>query len=220
MSLNRREILAKLADYRSTWASGAWRSQTSKADRENEARDEEERLSIFENFIEANPKCFERTNLKGHLTGSAMIVRPDLHSVLLTHHRKLGKWLQLGGHADGHPRIHEVAMREGEEESGISRLQFHSYEQQVFPEALSLESPLIFDLDAHFIPTRGKEPEHIHYDVRFLVVASAEAAHKISDESLDLQWFPIAEARRANPEASMQRQFDKINFIASRLVGR
>ena len=55
-------------------------------------------------FIEAQPRCFERDCFDdGHITGSAWVVDPAGSRVLLTHHRKLGKWLQLGGHSDGEP---------------------------------------------------------------------------------------------------------------------
>jgi len=37
--------------------------------------------------------------------------------VLLTHHKKLGKWLQLGGHSDGNSNMLDVALKEAKEES-------------------------------------------------------------------------------------------------------
>ena len=63
-------------------------------------------------FVQANENCFERDLLVGHLTGAAWIVDPSRSKVLLTHHRKLNRWLQLGGHADGDPDIFRVAQRE------------------------------------------------------------------------------------------------------------
>src|SRR5512134_1717771 len=71
-------------------------------------------------FVRANPDCFERSNPEGHVTGSAWIVSADRRSFLLTHHRKLGRWLQLGGHADGDPDPLRVALREAQEESGMT----------------------------------------------------------------------------------------------------
>ena len=71
-------------------------------------------------FVEAEVECLERTCRPGHLTGSAWIVSPDRTRTLLTHHRKLGKWLQLGGHADGDPDLLAVALREAREESGLA----------------------------------------------------------------------------------------------------
>src|ERR1022692_1433569 len=99
-------------------------------------------------FVEAYPDCLQRTQLTGHLTGSAWIVDKAHTRTLLTHHRKLDKWLQLGGHADGDPDLLAVAMREAREESGLTKLRAASVE--------------IFDLDRHWIPERKAEPAHWH----------------------------------------------------------
>ena len=98
--------------------------------------------------------------------------------MLLTHHRKLGRWLQLGGHADGDADLAQVALREAEEESGLVDLVVHAD---------------IFDIDRHAIPARGSEPEHWHYDVRFVVRAAGSEDFAISEESLALAWKPVAE---------------------------
>jgi len=73
-------------------------------------------------LVTAHPDCLLRSCLPGHVTGSAWIVSPDRSQTLLTLHRKLGKWLQLGGHADGDPNLLAVAMREAVEESGLRSL--------------------------------------------------------------------------------------------------
>src|SRR3954463_9092998 len=101
-------------------------------------------------FVTAHPDCLERSCVPGHLTGSAWIVSPDRSRTLLTHHLKLDKWLQLGGHADDDPDLLAVALREAREESGLTRLR--------------VVSPAIFDFDRHLIPARKTEPEHFHYD--------------------------------------------------------
>ncbi|MBL0164046.1 MAG: NUDIX hydrolase [Xanthomonadales bacterium] len=121
---------------------------------------------------------FRRERLAGHLTGSAWLVSVDGRRVLLTHHRKLGRWLQLGGHADGDRDLARVALREAEEESGLI--------------GLAVE-PEIFDLDRHWIPERGDVPGHWHYDVRFVVRASAGEDYVVSEESHALAWREIAD---------------------------
>lgn len=120
---------------------------------------------------------FSRERLAGHFTGSAWLVDRTGTRVLLTHHRKLGRWLQLGGHADGDDDLARVALREAEEESGLS--------------GLTVE-PRLFDLDRHWIPARGDVPAHWHYDARFVVRAGEHEAFVVSEESLDLAWRPIA----------------------------
>lgn len=121
---------------------------------------------------------FSRERLAGHFTGSAWLVDRTGTRVLLTHHRKLGRWLQLGGHADGDVDLGRVALKEAEEESGLRDL--------------ALE-PGVFDLDRHWIPERGEVPAHWHYDVRFVVRAGDDETFVVSEESLDLAWRTIQE---------------------------
>ena len=141
--------------------------------------DERATADRFAAFVAAHRDCFERTCVPGHVTGSAWLVSHDGARFLLTHHRKLGRWLQLGGHSDGDADTAAVALREATEESGIRGLRVAPISGVVQP----------LDLDAHEIPARGDEPAHVHYDVRFLVVAPPGATIAISEESLDLRWF-------------------------------
>ena len=134
--------------------------------------------ALFIEFLGSSGQVFERRHPPGHFTGSAWLVSADGQRVLLTHHRKLGRWLQLGGHADGDSDLARVALREAEEESGLVDL--------------SVE-PEIFDLDRHLIPARGDDPEHWHYDVRYVVRAEGSEDFSISEESLALAWRRIDE---------------------------
>lgn len=147
------------------------------------------------NFVFETPDCFERTHLAGHITGSAWLIDKTGSRVLLTHHRKLNKWLQLGGHADGEADILEVARREAEEESGLTRI-----------EAVSNE---IFDVDIHAIPARSTEPAHWHYDIRFAFRATASETIQITNESRDLQWVPLKSIATFNGENSLLRMAAK-----------
>ena len=146
-------------------------------------------------FIEAHPDCLLRTCLPGHLTGSAWILSPDRGRTLLTHHGKLGKWLQLGGHADGDPDLLAVALREAREESGLTRLR--------------VVDGRLFDVDRHWIPARGEEPGHWHHDLRFVIEADPAEPLTLSDESRDLAWVDVASVPALNPEESMARMVRK-----------
>lgn len=126
-----------------------------------------------------NSDCFQRDHLPGHITGSSFIVDETRKFTLLTHHAKLNKWLQPGGHADGEEDILNVALREAKEETGLQNFK--------------LLLPTIFDLDVHLIPARKEFPEHYHYDVRFLFEASQKEAMMISEESHDLAWKRVTE---------------------------
>jgi 8-oxo-dGTP pyrophosphatase MutT (NUDIX family) len=146
-------------------------------------------------FVRSHPDCFERTCREGHITGSAWILSPDHHEVLLTHHRKLGRWLQLGGHSDGEGDPRQVALREAREESGLERFRFLPDERD----------PLPLDLDIHPIPAHGGEPAHLHLDVRFLLVAGLGQQLRISEESKELRWFPRARLSEWVDEESLLR---------------
>jgi 8-oxo-dGTP pyrophosphatase MutT (NUDIX family) len=136
-----------------------------------------------------------RTRLEGHLTASALVVDHERTCALLTHHKKLGRWLQLGGHCDGDANLVHVALREALEESGI--------------EGLSIEDVPI-DVDVHVIPRRGEEPEHLHLDTRFVVFAPEGARAVLSEESNELRWVRPGEIDRIETDASVRRLFGAI----------
>ncbi len=92
----------------------------------------------------------------GHLTGSGFVVDPVERRALLIHHRKLDRWLQPGGHADGEGDLALVALTEAVEETGL--------------DGLRLVTPAI-DVDVHLIPARKGDPVHLHLDLRFLILA-------------------------------------------------
>ncbi len=127
-------------------------------------------------LLESEPRCFHRDAFPAHFTGSALVISACGRRVLLNHHRRLGRWMQFGGHCDGDADILRVAAREAWEESGIAGL------TPVFT------TPL--DLDIHPIPARPGEPAHEHYDVRFLLRAPEGATFQCSEESNELAWFP------------------------------
>jgi len=149
----------------------------------------------FVRFAEAHPDCLWRSCVPGHFTGSAWVVDAARRHTLLTHHRKLDKWLQLGGHADGDPDLLAVARREAREESGLTRL--------------AAVGQGIFDLDRHWIPERKGEPAHWHYDVRFMLEADLAEPLTVTQESKDLAWVDLARVGELNPEESMLRMVRK-----------
>lgn len=161
--------------------------------------------------------CFDRHNMSGHFTGSALVVTPDLQNVLLTLHAKMKRWLQLGGHADNDPEIDRVAMREAEEESGLDHLEFIPWESIVLQhdnaKKTSSLCPIPFDIDIHLIPASKKTPEHFHFDMRFLIQTPQPEEISITEESLDLRWFSVREAFNVTQEVSMHRQFAKLEAI-------
>ena len=155
------------------------------------AAEEQAMAAEFAAFVSAHADCLWRTCVPGHLTASAWVVDAARQRTLLTHHRKLDRWLQLGGHVDGDPDLAASAMREAQEESGLTKL--------------TLVSGAIFDVDRHLIPARGAEPAHYHYDVRFLIEADPAEPLVVTSESKDLAWVELARVAELNPEESLRR---------------
>lgn len=152
-------------------------------------------LERMRGFVSSCESCFERGHSPGHVTGSAWVVDLEREHVLLTHHVKLEKWLQLGGHADGEPDVLKVAIREACEESGLEEI--HPVSEE------------IFDVDIHEIPARIGEPAHLHYDVRFLLEANRGTPLGITGESKALEWVSIEDVRNLTSEESVLRMLAK-----------
>lgn len=127
-------------------------------------------------FLLARPDACERACVPGHITASALVVNHTGDQVLLTLHPRLGRWVQLGGHCeDSDADIVAAAMREAAEESGIDGLEIDAALGAIHVHALTCSLG---------VPTR-------HLDLQFIVRAPADATIEISDESLDLQWWPV-----------------------------
>jgi 8-oxo-dGTP pyrophosphatase MutT (NUDIX family) len=154
-------------------------------------RKEFKQLLLNDNSFYRN--CF----IPGHFTASSFVFDFHMGEALLIHHKKLNRWLQPGGHADGDANLLNVAQRELQEECGVSYL--------------SLAWNGIFDLDKHLIPARKSEPEHFHFDVRFVW-----SAHKSSlklkmceNEINQIEWIGLDKAKTFFIDASVERLFEK-----------
>ena len=133
----------------------------------------------------------------GHVTASCFIVDRDGDALLLHRHRRLGRWLQMGGHVEGEESPVAAALREGAEESGLRDL------------ALVFEE--IFDLDVHGIPAAKGEPDHRHYAVRYVAVTATPGAIAIDvEESEELAWVPLDRAEELMNEEASSRVIRKI----------
>lgn len=152
-------------------------------------------LSLLE-----HPRSFYRDHLPGHITGSAMIVDETGTFTLLTHHAKLDKWLQPGGHADGDENILAVSLREANEETGLKNLK--------------LIGSSFFDIDIHVIPARKEFQEHFHYDVRFLFQASRHENFQVSEESHALAWVKLTDLpAHGGDQPSILRMAEKVRLL-------
>lgn len=163
-------------------------------DYERRYPDESTTVDRFRSLLADHPDCFQRDCWAGHVTGAAWLVSPEYDDVLLTHHRKLDRWLQLGGHSDGDRNPLAVAAREAEEESGLT----------VVP-----VGPGLLDIDIHPIPARSREPEHLHFDLRFAFVSASGRDFRVSEESKALAWVPIDRLHEHVNEPSILRMRSK-----------
>lgn len=169
--------------------------------------EEAEALDRIRGFLAKPADPFARDNPEGHITGSAVVARPDGSAFLLVHHRKLRRWLQPGGHTEeADASAFATALREAREETGIS----------------DLDAPLgetILDVDVHPIPAHGRDAAHSHFDVRYLLTSSeAEHADNAEDPARPMRWMTLDEARSRGADGSLLRALEKARARLSKTL--
>ena len=167
--------------------------------------EEQDSLDRLRRFVAARDDPFARENPVGHVTGSAIIARPDASAFLLVHHRKLGRWLQPGGHTEeSDASVYDAALREVREETGIAEL----------------EAPLgrrILDVDVHPIPAHGRDAAHSHFDVRFLFTTDRDVDRGAAeDPRRPMRWRTLEEALADGVDASLERSLRKAREVLTK----
>lgn len=153
--------------------------------------------SLMSHLVHAKSPLSRSKFRPGHVTAGLFIVDPKTRRLLLHHHRRLDRWLAMGGHLEGSESPPEAALREGREESGLVDLQ--------------LVSDDILDVDKHVIPATEDAPEHFHFDVRYLAqTRRPQSIAMDAAESKELAWFDLDRARELMDEANAQRVITKI----------
>lgn len=148
-------------------------------------------------FVREHPNCFDRRLQHGHVTGSAWVLNPARTHTLMMHHRKLGLWLQPGGHADGDPDILQVVLKETSEESGIPLSK------------IALVDDAVFDVDIHTIYPSEHDDRHEHFDIRFVVQIDDRLEIPGNTESHQIGWIPLDEVSHFNNALSLRRMVQK-----------
>jgi 8-oxo-dGTP pyrophosphatase MutT (NUDIX family) len=155
--------------------------------------DEAAALTPLHRFLgqAAGQDVFARSTLPGHVTASALVVRPQTKHILLVLHRGLNLWIFPGGHLDLGEYPIDTALRETWEETGLSV-------EPLLPKAFELY-PL--DLECHSIPHNSKknEPEHWHFDFRYPVLCQSADVKIAEAEIVESRWCPMAEFSTLNP---------------------
>ncbi len=162
-------------------------------------------LEAMQNLASSEHPVLSRGHyLPGHFTASAFVLSPSRDQLLLIRHKKLGLWLQPGGHIESTDRdVLSAAMREVREETGLSEL--------------VVEIPL-FDLDVHQIPAWQDTPAHLHHDVRVLLSAQ-ELAVEGADDAAEARWFPLQELADSQGELAAGYDTDEsVRRVARRLL--
>lgn len=146
-----------------------------------EARD----IQRIKDLIAEHPNILNANCEIGHITASAVIVHPASGRTLLHWHKRLGRWLQVGGHCEYQTDVAQAALREAREETGLPDLAHFPADRKPAP----------IDYDIHAIPEIGDQPAHLHLDFRYLLVT--EQPHALvpaEGESTRFRWLRFGEA--------------------------
>jgi 8-oxo-dGTP pyrophosphatase MutT (NUDIX family) len=136
-------------------------------------------------YLTEHPSGVFREDRPHHITASTLVLSADGDAVLLTLHAKAQRWFQLGGHLEpDDASVVDAASREAREESGL---------------LLALD-PVPVQLSDHEVPFCGGDAGVHHLDVRFLAIAAPDAVHAVSEESLDVRWWPVDALPGADPD--------------------
>jgi 8-oxo-dGTP pyrophosphatase MutT (NUDIX family) len=172
----------------------------------DEAEDRHHR-ALLGHLVHAKAPLSRSKFAPGHVTASLLIIHRPSRRILLHHHRRLERWLQMGGHLDAEETLGAAALREGREESGLQDLRLLSGE--------------IFDVDVHPIPAAKGEPDHFHYDVRYVAETLQPDAIAMDDaESRELAWVDFDRAIELMNEEASTRAITKIRRLLDQPAAR
>ena len=148
-------------------------------------------IELIKRLIAEHPDILSRSCEVGHITASALIVDRASGRTLLHFHKRLGRWLQVGGHVEFETDIASVALREAREETGLTDLEFVQATDAIAP----------IDYDVHTIPRRHSAPEHLHLDFRYLLLTrQPDALAPAAGESTNFRWLSFDEALTLDSE--------------------
>lgn len=161
---------------------------------------------VLREFLEQDQEYYLRSNQYGHITGSSFVLNDSMDEALLILHKKYNKWVASGGHVDEGETAKQASKRETGEEVGLDNIK--------------LLKPEIFDIDVHRIPAATKkgvfEPEHWHFDVRYLYKAEKGAKVEANmEETNGYQWNSLKMLATVDDESIKRQATKAIDFVES-----
>jgi 8-oxo-dGTP pyrophosphatase MutT (NUDIX family) len=166
--------------------------------------EEQDSVTLIKKMLREYPNLWFQSCEVGHITGSGLILDTTNKKFLLMHHKKLLRWLQMGGHGESELDPAHIALREAVEESGLPDLRF-------FPD---VGYPTLLDVDAHIIPAGQNRPQHYHLDFRYaFYTGSPDQVRCLHSEAKDLRWFSFAEVADLDLNPSTFRLISKANRL-------
>ena len=162
---------------------------------------EEADKKLLMTYLTMFDDIFYRENLMAHMTSSPWIVNQDMSKVLMIYHNIYDSWGWCGGHCDGDEDTLHVALKEGMEETGLTKL-----------------TPLsehIMAIDILPVPPHKKRGKfvssHVHLNVTYACVADeTENLHIKADENSGVRWIPVEEIDTWVREEDMKPVYHKL----------
>jgi 8-oxo-dGTP pyrophosphatase MutT (NUDIX family) len=139
-----------------------------------------------------------------HITASAVIVHPDTGRVLLRWHQRQRAWLQAGGHGDpGESDPLAVALREAEEESGLTDL-------KAWPDGRLWHAVIVN------VTASATEPAHHHADLRFVLATDTPEAARPEKPDAPLRWLTLAQAEELTAADNLRETLRRMAPLLTR----
>lgn len=158
-------------------------------------------LQLMKQFVDAHDDALLRTNLIGHVTASVIILNEEKTKILMGYHNIYQSWGWFGGHNDGDPDCLKVALKEAEEETGLSHF------KHVCDAPIGIDVILVHNHIKH----GAYVPDHLHLNVTYgLLAKEADAINHNDAEHSGIAWFDLKTYEGHVKEERMKPVYKKL----------